>query len=164
MALTTKVITMKHKGYSYDEIAKEVNLGKRVIINMCARYRYAEQKMNEKLKNEKKAAEPKEEPKFPEIKVDGKVVGTIKPMNDWIKKSEEWANNNKPVEKVLVVTKTEEPKIEFPATPAAEVKEKTLDDFTPRQIFKHLDRLGYRFGDVYCVKTVKVNIQDIIGS
>ena len=46
-----------------------------------------------------------------------------------------------------------------------EVREKTLDDFTPRQIFKHLDKLGYRFGDeVYCIKKVKVNIQDILAA
>ena len=43
-----------------------------------------------------------------------------------------------------------------------EVKEKTLDDFKPSEIFKHLDKLGYRFGDVYCIKAIKVNIQDLI--
>ena len=40
---------------------------------------------------------------------------------------------------------------------------KTLDDFTPREIFRHLHKLGYRFaGEVYCIVKQKVNINDIV--
>lgn len=46
---------------------------------------------------------------------------------------------------------------------AAEVKEKTLDDFAPRDIFKHLHKLGYRLeGKVYMMTKQYVNIQSII--
>ena len=43
------------------------------------------------------------------------------------------------------------------------VKEKTLDDFTPREIFLHLDKLGYEYpGGVVCNIKVKVNLEDIL--
>ena len=47
----------------------------------------------------------------------------------------------------------------------APVKEKTLDDFTPREIFKHLYKLGYRLKDpksLYCIIKQPVNLEDII--
>ena len=49
--------------------------------------------------------------------------------------------------------------------PKAPVKEKTLDDFTPREIFKHLYKLGYRLKDpksLYCIIKQPVNLEDII--
>lgn len=50
-----------------------------------------------------------------------------------------------------------------PKTPDAIVKEKTLDDFAPRDIFKHLHKLGYRLeGKVYMMTKQYVNIQSII--
>lgn len=44
------------------------------------------------------------------------------------------------------------------------VRQKTLDDFPPREIIKHLYNLGYRIinGKLACVKVSVVNINDII--
>ena len=41
---------------------------------------------------------------------------------------------------------------------------KTLDDFTPREIIKHMYRLGYRIEDnqLVCIVKQKVNVKDII--
>jgi hypothetical protein len=51
--------------------------------------------------------------------------------------------------------------------PKAPVKEKTLDDFKPREIFKHLYKLGYRLKDpksLYCIIKQPVNLEDIINN
>lgn len=41
---------------------------------------------------------------------------------------------------------------------------KTLDDFTPREIIKHMYKLGYRIEDnqLVCIVKQKVNVKDII--
>lgn len=43
-------------------------------------------------------------------------------------------------------------------------KQKTLDDFTPREMIKHLYNLGYRIidGDLYLVQQTRVNLEDVI--
>ena len=46
--------------------------------------------------------------------------------------------------------------------PVAPVKEKTLDDFSFRQIIKHLWDKGYRWENMYCIVKQKVNVEDII--
>ena len=124
-----KVLSMKHNGYKYSEIARELNMNKKSVENLCQRYRISEMK---------KAA--KEEPKFPiDIKVDGVVVGTIKPGNDYLKKEE----------------KVEEPK-----------PEKTLDDFKPIEMIKYLYNKGYRIEDngLYCLIKRPVCLNDILGA
>lgn len=46
------------------------------------------------------------------------------------------------------------------------VKEKTLDDFTPREIIKHMYKIGYRLRDpknnLYCLQEHVINCLDII--
>ena len=44
------------------------------------------------------------------------------------------------------------------------VKEKTLDDFTPREIIRHMYNLGYRIenGKLVCIVHQVVNLKDII--
>lgn len=44
------------------------------------------------------------------------------------------------------------------------VKEKTLNDFQPRELIKHLYNLGYRIKDnsLYVITMQKVNIQSVI--
>lgn len=45
-------------------------------------------------------------------------------------------------------------------------KEKTLDDFSPRDIIKHLYKLGYRIEDnkLVCYVKQQVNVKDIINN
>ena len=125
-----KVLSMKHNGYKYSEIAKELNMNRKSVENLCQRYRMAEKKK-----------EVKEEPKFPvDIKVDGVVVGTIKPANDYLKK---------------------EAKVEVPKP------EKTLADFSARELIKRLYDLGYRIEgkdwNLYCIVKKPVVLNEIIG-
>jgi len=56
--------------------------------------------------------------------------------------------------------------IKAPDAPQNLVKVKTLDDFTPREIIKHLYDLGYRIegeGRLVLVKKEYVNIGSIVG-
>ena len=129
-----KVLSMKHNGYKYSEIAKELNMNLKAVSNLCQRYRISEKKK-----------EAKEEPKFPvDIKVDGKVVGTIKPMNDWVQEVAEKAKESI------------EPK-----------PEKTLADFSARELIKRLYDLGYRIEgkdwNLYCLVKKPIILNDIIG-
>ena len=50
------------------------------------------------------------------------------------------------------------------AAPAVIVKEKTLDDFQPREMIKHLYKLGYRIEDngLYVITKQQVKLGDII--
>lgn len=74
----------------------------------------------------------------------------------------ESSDNVAPVWKTTVVETEQEPK----KTEFAPVKEKTLFDFLPREIIKHLYNLGYRIkgSDWKLVCTVEqtVNLKDII--
>ena len=48
---------------------------------------------------------------------------------------------------------------------AEETKPVTLNDFTPREIFKHLYKLGYRInkdGKIVCLVEQVVNIKDVL--
>ena len=56
--------------------------------------------------------------------------------------------------------KEETPRCDKPAL----IKQKTLDDFKPREMIKHLYNLGYRIidGDLYLVQQTLVNPKDII--
>ena len=49
-------------------------------------------------------------------------------------------------------------------TPTAAVKEKTLDDFKPREMIKHLYKLGYRIENngLYVITRQQVKLGDII--
>lgn len=59
------------------------------------------------------------------------------------------------------VAKTEQ---ESQKTEPIPVKEKTLFDFTPREIIKHMYNLGYRIEDnkLVCIVKQVVNVKDII--
>ena len=48
--------------------------------------------------------------------------------------------------------------------PVAQQKEKTLNDFQPRELIKHLYNLGYRIKDnsLYVMTLQKVNIQSVL--
>lgn len=48
--------------------------------------------------------------------------------------------------------------------PVAQQKEKTLNDFQPRDMIKHLYNLGYRIKDnsLYVITLQKVNIQSVL--
>lgn len=48
--------------------------------------------------------------------------------------------------------------------PVAQQKEKTLNDFQPREMIKHLYNLGYRIKDnsLYVMTLQKVNIQSVL--
>lgn len=124
-----KVLSMKHNGYTYSDIAKELNMNKKSVENLCQRYRMAEKKK-----------EAKQESNFPvDIKVDGVVVGTIKPANDYLKK-ETPAETSKP--------------------------EKTLADFSARELIKRLYDLGYRIenNSLCCIVKKPVQLSEIIGA
>ena len=56
--------------------------------------------------------------------------------------------------------KEETPSCDKPAL----IKQKTLDDFKPREMIKHLYNLGYRIidGDLYLVQQTRVNLEDVI--
>lgn len=44
------------------------------------------------------------------------------------------------------------------------LSQKSLSDYTPREMIKHLYNLGYRIenNEIVCIQKVKVNIKDII--
>lgn len=48
--------------------------------------------------------------------------------------------------------------------PIQRVREKTLDDFTPREIIRHLYNLGYRIedGELVVIEKKKVNIKSVL--
>lgn len=50
--------------------------------------------------------------------------------------------------------------------PVEPVREKTLDDFQPRELIKHLYKLGYRIEDnrLVCYVRQTVNVKDIINA
>lgn len=72
----------------------------------------------------------------------------------------ESSDNEVPVWKTTVV-ETEQ---ELKKAETAPIKEKTLSDFTPREIIRHMYNLGYRIEDNKLVCLVKqvVNVKDII--
>ena len=73
------------------------------------------------------------------------------------------AKHENPTKPVTVVEpmKAAEPVKE--ATQGSVVKQKTLADFSPREIIKHLYNLGYRIkGDLYQIVEKKVLLNDII--
>lgn len=61
----------------------------------------------------------------------------------------------------VTLHKDDEP--EAAAIPAP-VKEKTLSDFSPRDMLKHLYNLGYRLDEkgIYFIKKERVNLQSVI--
>ena len=137
--MKSKILNMKLKGYTYTDIAKEMNLGRESVKNFCHRYR-----LTDKQKVEQKAEEQK--PAFPvDIKLDGQVIGTIKPMPA-------------PVESVSVFTKSE---TKF-------VQTKTLDDYSPRELIKNLYDRGYRIDGtdwtLYCLVKKTIVLSEIIGA
>lgn len=69
--------------------------------------------------------------------------------SDFVKQAIE--NTNKPDKELMITTP---------------VKEKTLNDFPPRDIIKHLYNLGYRIedGKLVCYVRQNVNVKDIINS
>lgn len=72
----------------------------------------------------------------------------------------ESSDNEVPVWKTTVV-ETEQ---ELKKNESVPVKEKTLFDFTPREIIKHMYNLGYRIEDnkLVCIVKQVVNVKDII--
>lgn len=72
----------------------------------------------------------------------------------------ESSDNAVPVWKTTVVETEQELKKNEPVP----VKEKTLSDFTPREIIRHMYNLGYRIEDnkLVCVVKQVVNVKDII--
>lgn len=74
----------------------------------------------------------------------------------------ESSDNVAPVWKTTVVETEQEPK----KTESTPVKEKTLFDFPPREIIKHLYNLGYRIKGpdwkLVCTVEQTVNLKDII--
>ena len=72
----------------------------------------------------------------------------------------ESSDNAVPVWKTTVVETEQELKKNEPVP----VKEKTLSDFTPREIIRYMYNLGYRIEDnkLVCVVKQVVNVKDII--
>jgi len=65
-----------------------------------------------------------------------------------------------------VITDNSKPAQRNEFIPSAHVKEKTLKDFQPRDIIKHLYDLGYRIedGKLVCIVKQTVNLKDIINA
>jgi len=132
LALVKKILMMKHNGYKYSEIGKELNLTSKQVENICTRYRISEMK-----NAEKKAASKEKEPNFPvELKVGDVVLGTITPA------------------------KVDEPEKKEVVKP-----EKTLNDFSVREILKFLYEKGYRIenNSLYCLIKKPVQLNEILG-
>lgn len=72
----------------------------------------------------------------------------------------ESSDNSVPVWKTTIVETQEE----FKKNEPAPVKEKTLFDFQPRDMIRHLYNLGYRIEDnkLVCIVKQVVNVKDII--
>lgn len=72
----------------------------------------------------------------------------------------ESSDNEVPVWKTTVVETEQELKKNEPVP----VKEKTLSDFTPREIIRYMYNLGYRIEDnkLVCIVKQVVNVKDII--
>lgn len=127
--MVKKILAMKQKGYKYSEIAEEMKMNRKAVENLCTRYRLLAKTTNEESK--------KTMPKFPvDIKLDGEVVGTIRPMD-------------------------------VAPAPEPEVKpEKTIKDFSARELIKRLYELGYRIenNSLYCIIKKPVQLSEIINA
>lgn len=144
------IVTMKHSGYKYKEIAEKIGRSEKSVNNFCQRYRLAKPNSAtiEKMKAEgKPVVNVKEKEKeFLEgmnLDLDGEIIGTITPM---------------PTSEIKNVTVSAEPQKEF-------VQTKTLDDFSSRDMIKKLYERGYRIedGKLMCYIKKPVQINEILG-
>ena len=151
---------MKRKGYKRSEIAKELNLLPRQVENICTRYRMNfddntlfPAKTTVEQEEEKFLAPPDSAP----VVVDNEIIGTIKPMA-------------KPKESLNIQINTKELKEKLNQTfkevktSMEEKREKTLNDFSARDIIKNMYERGYRLeGNLYCLIKKPVDVAGIIG-
>jgi len=77
-----------------------------------------------------------------------------------------YKDGNLPLRQVDKAFKEREAAVAGPKEQVAPVpvKQKTLDDFSPREMIKHLYGKGYRIinGEIYQVVKTKINLSDII--
>ena len=139
------IVTMKHKGYSYKEIGEKLNRSTKAINAFCSRYRLVRPQKNTKTPAIPITTVMQEEAKFlgsADVVVDDEIIGTITPM---------------PVHAKSTTVSAE------PVKQEEYVRTKTLDDFTPRQIMKHMYKLGYRVkGELVRIVEQKICLNDII--
>jgi hypothetical protein len=139
------IVMMKHKGYSYKEIGEKLNRSTKSINAFCCRYRYVKPQKNTKAPTVPITTVMQEEAKFlgtSDVVVDNKIIGTITPIPSHAKNTTVSAQ---------------------PVKREEYVQTKTLDDFTPRQIMKHMYKLGYRVkGELVRIVEQKICLNDII--
>jgi hypothetical protein len=144
------ILTMKHNGYKYKEIADKVGRSTKSIEVFCQRNRLVAFRKDSPEKKNLIANKPittvqQEEAKFlgaADVVVDNDIIGTITPM---------------PVHAKSTTVSAE------PVKKEEYVQTKTLDDFTPRQIMKHMYKLGYRVkGELIRIVEQKICLNDII--
>lgn len=144
------IVTMKHSGYKYKEIAEKIGRSEKSVNNFCQRYRLAKPNSATiaKMKAEGKpiTTVQEEEKKFLEginLDLDDEIIGTITPM---------------PTPEIKNVTISAKPQKEF-------VQTKTLDDFSSRDMIKKLYDRGYRIedGKLVCYIKKSVQLNEILG-
>ena len=169
-----KIISLRKGGLTYDEILKRLNRGsipniakvckKAGLVNinqnlysheddlMIVKMKSAGSKWNDIAKSVNHSYESVKS-HFKQLKKAGKLEALMSELND--KTKAETVVENEPVTKdEQVEYKMETPENKY-----------TLDDFSPREMFKHLGKKGYKIKGNNLVRTVEVvvDLKKIIG-